>query len=103
MTYELLTTLTCPTAYPSTIVNVVIAFLRANGLETSHGISLSLAASVKASTAADHAKAVTKRSKRIVVRGRMAACKAPAAAKAPKAALREPAHPPSVDARYWKK
>lgn len=90
----------CPTAYPSTIVNVVMAFLKPNGRDTSHGTSRNRAASVKASTAADHAKAVTKSSRTMVVRGRMAACSAPAATKAPSAAPREPAQPPSVEARY---
>lgn len=78
-----------------------MAFLSAKGLETSQGMSLSLAARVRASTAADQAKAVTKSSSKMVVRGKMAACRAPAAARAPKAALRDPAQPPSVDDRYW--
>lgn len=81
-------------------MKVVIAFLNAKGRDTSQGMSLSLAASVNASTAADHANAVTNRSKRIVVRGRIAAWSAPVAAKALRAAPREPAQPPSFDARY---
>lgn len=81
-------------------MNVVIAFLRANGLDTSHGMSLSRAARVRASTAADQANAVTNRSSSIVVRGRIAAWSAPAATSAPRAALSDPAQPPSVDARY---
>lgn len=97
----ILTTLTCPTAYPSTMVNVVIAFLRAKGLETSQGISCSRAANVNARTAADHAKAVTNSNNRIVVLGNIAAWSAPAAVKAQRAALSDPAQPPSTDARYW--
>lgn len=81
----------------------MIAFLKANGRETSQGISRSLAANVKARTAADHANAVTNSNNSMVVLGRIAACNAPAAAKAPRAAPREPAHPPSVDARYCEK
>lgn len=59
-----------------------------------------LAAKVRASTAADHAKAVTNRRSRMVVLGKMAAWRAPAATRVASAAPREPTHPPSVEVRY---
>lgn len=82
------------------MVKVVMAFLKANGRETSHGMRRRRAAKVRASTAADHAKAVTNSNSKMVVRGKMAAWSAPAAASAPSAAPNDPAQPPSVDARY---
>lgn len=85
------------------MVKVVIAFLRAKGLDTSQGMSLSRAARVRAKTAADQANAVTNRRRSMVVRGSIAAWSAPAAARAPRAALRDPAQPPSVEARYYNK